>query len=138
MTSSSEQKLSPGALISLISLIPLVVGSMAGAGIVPLPSAFGRATDGPGALVAWMIASVAMSMPAFVFQRLAQRKPELDAGVHAYAKDRFGDEPGFTAAQGFRAGSWVCDVSCRLFIKSTLDLFSPGFGNDNTVTPRAA
>ena len=134
MTSSSEQKLSAGALISLI---PLVVSSMAGAGIVPLPSASGRATDGLGALVAWMIATVAMSMLTFVFQRLAQRKPELDAGVHAYEKDRFGDKPGFTAAQGFPAGSCVCDASCQVFINSTLDLFSPGFGNDNTVTPRA-
>ena len=136
MTSSSEQKLCPGALISLI---PLVVSSMAGAGIVPLPSASGRATDGLGALVAWMIATVAMSMLTFVFQRLAQRKPELDAGVHAYEKDRFGDEPGFTAAQGFQAGSCVCDdVSCHVFINSTPERFSPGFGNDNTVTPRAA
>ncbi|TDN70197.1 hypothetical protein [Paraburkholderia sp. BL10I2N1] len=135
MTSSSEQRLSPG---TLISLIPLVVGSIAGAGIVPRASAFGRATDGLGALVGWMIASVAISMLAFVFLRLARLKPELDIGVHAHEKDRFGDEPDFTAAQGFRAGSCVCNVSCRLFITSTLDPFSLGFGNDSTVTPRAA
>ena len=72
MTSSSaEQKL------SLRALIALVVGSMVGSGIFAVPSAFGRATGGLGALIAWTIAGVGMLMLAFVFQTLARRKPEL-------------------------------------------------------------
>jgi hypothetical protein len=79
-----------------------------------------------------------MSLVAFDGQRLAQHKPEFDAGVHAYEKDRFGDGPGFTSAQGLRAGSCVGDVLCRVFIKSAQDLLFPRSCNDDTVTPRAA
>ena len=85
MTSSADQKLSLGALIAL------VVGSMIGSGIFALPAAFGRATGVLGALVAWSIACAGMLMLAFVFQTLARRKPELDAGIYAYAKAGFGD-----------------------------------------------
>lgn len=128
MTISSTQKLSLGALISL------VVGSMVGAGIFSLPSAFGRATGGFGALIAWLIAGVGMLMLAFVFQNLAQRKPDLDAGVYAYAKAGFGNYLGFASALGFWAGTCVGNVSYWVLIKSTLGAFFPIFGNGNTVT----
>ena len=58
MTSSADQKL------SLRALIALVVGSMVGSGIFAIPSAFGRATGGLGALIAWTIAGVGMLMLA--------------------------------------------------------------------------
>lgn len=38
-----------------------------------------------------------MLMLASVFQILTRRKPELDAGTHAYAKAGFGNPMGFTA-----------------------------------------
>ena len=83
MPSSSDKKLSLGALISL------VIGSMVGAGIFTLPSKFGQATGVFGALIAWVIAGTGMLMLAFVFQTLSRRKPDLDAGVYAYAKAGF-------------------------------------------------
>ena len=50
---------------------------------------------GPWArLIAWVIAGTGMYMLARVFQALAERKPDLDAGVYAYAKAGFGDYPG--------------------------------------------
>ncbi|EMA7649158.1 amino acid permease, partial [Yersinia enterocolitica] len=79
MANSSTNKLSLPALTSL------VVGSMIGAGIFSLPATFGRATGGFGALIAWCIAGGGMLMLAFVFQTLAQRKPNLDSGVFIYA-----------------------------------------------------
>ncbi len=94
---SSTQKLSLGALAAL------VVGSMIGAGIFSLPATFGRATGVLGAVIAWSIAGSGMLMLAFVFQTLAQRKPELDSGVFAYAQAGFGNYLGFVSALGF----WV-------------------------------
>ena len=44
-----------------------------------------------------------MLMLAFVFQTLAQRKPDIDAGVYAYARAGFGDYMGFFSAFGFWA-----------------------------------
>ncbi|MHA7846872.1 amino acid permease [Serratia sp. D1N4] len=127
MTSSSTNKL------SLWSLTALVVGSMIGAGIFSLPATFGRATGGFGAIIAWCIAGGGMLMLAFVFQTLAQRKPELDSGVFIYAKEGFGDYLGFAAALGFWAGTCIGNVSYFVLIKSTLGAFFPIFGDGNTI-----
>ncbi|HEY0209479.1 basic amino acid/polyamine antiporter [Acerihabitans sp.] len=127
MTNAADTKL------SLWSLTALVVGSMIGAGIFSLPATFGRATGGFGALIAWCIAGGGMLMLAFVFQTLAQRKPELDSGVFIYAKQGFGDYLGFAAALGFWAGTCIGNVSYYVLIKSTLGAFFPIFGNGNTV-----
>jgi len=128
MTSSADQKL------SLRALVALVVGSMIGSGIFALPSAFGRATGGLGALIAWAIAGVGMLMLAFVFQTLARRKPDLDAGIYAYAKAGFGDYPGFVSAVGYWIGACLADVACLILIKATLGLFFPVFGDGTTPT----
>jgi arginine:ornithine antiporter / lysine permease len=42
-----------------------------------------------------------MYMLARVFQALAERKPDLDAGVYAYAKAGFSDDLGFLSAFGY-------------------------------------
>lgn len=127
MTSSSTNKL------SLWSLTALVVGSMIGAGIFSLPATFGRATGGFGAIIAWFIAGGGMLMLAFVFQNLAERKPDLDSGVFIYAKEGFGDYLGFVSALGFWAGTCIGNVSYFILIKSTLGAFFPIFGDGNTI-----
>lgn len=127
MANSSANKLSLPALTSL------VVGSMIGAGIFSLPATFGRATGGFGALIAWCIAGGGMLMLAFVFQTLAQRKPNLDSGVFIYAKEGFGDYLGFASALGFWAGTCIGNVSYFVLIKSTLGAFFPIFGDGNTI-----
>ena len=75
--------------LPLFALTTMVVGSMVGAGIFSLPRAFGTATGPFGAIVAWTIAAGGMYTLARVFQALAERKPDLDAGVYAYAKAGF-------------------------------------------------
>jgi arginine:ornithine antiporter/lysine permease len=127
-TASTEQKFSPAALTAM------VVGSMVGAGIFSLPGRFGAATGPFGALIAWVIAGGGMLMLAFVFQFLAERKPDLDSGIFAYAKAGFGDYLGFAAAFGFWAGTCVGNTTYFILIKSTLGLFFPVFGSGNTVT----
>ncbi|WP_145483100.1 amino acid permease [Yersinia aldovae] len=119
--------------LSLPALTSLVVGSMIGAGIFSLPATFGRATGGFGALIAWCIAGGGMLMLAFVFQTLAQRKPNLDSGVFIYAKEGFGDYLGFASALGFWAGTCIGNVSYFVLIKSTLGAFFPIFGDGNTI-----
>lgn len=119
--------------LSLWSLTALVVGSMIGAGIFSLPATFGRATGGFGALIAWAIAGGGMLTLAFVFQILAERKPDLDSGVFIYAKEGFGNYLGFAAALGFWAGTCIGNVSYFVLIKSTLGAFFPVFGDGNTV-----
>jgi arginine:ornithine antiporter / lysine permease len=114
-------------------LTAMVVGGMIGAGIFSLPRTFAGATGPLGALVAWLIAGLGMYMLARVFQLLAERKPDLDAGVFAYAKEGFGNYPGFLSAFGYWIGSCIGNVSYWVLIKSTLGAFFPVFGDGNTV-----
>jgi len=124
---SNERKM------TLTQLTAMVVGGMVGAGIFSLPRTFAGATGPFGAVIAWLIAGTGMYMLARVFQFLAERKPELDAGVFAYAKAGYGDYPGFLSAFGYWIGSCIGNVSYWVLIKSTLGAFFPVFGEGNTV-----
>jgi arginine:ornithine antiporter / lysine permease len=119
--------------LSLFALTAMVVGSMVGSGIFSLPRTFGLATGPFGAIIAWCIAAGGMYTLARVFQFLAERKPDIDAGVYAYAKAGFGDYPGFLSALGYWIGSCIGNVSYWVLIKSTLGAFFPVFGDGNTV-----
>ncbi|WP_233837957.1 basic amino acid/polyamine antiporter [Paraburkholderia sp. ZP32-5] len=118
--------------MSKMQLTGMVVGGMVGAGIFSLPRTFANATGPLGAIIAWLIAGTGMYMLARVFQALAERKPELDAGVFAYAKAGFGDYPGFLSAFGYWISSCIGNVSYWVLIKSTLGAFFPVFGEGNT------
>ncbi|NIJ21034.1 arginine:ornithine antiporter/lysine permease [Sphingomonas naasensis] len=127
MTDNQTQK------VSLFTLSALVIGSMIGAGIFSLPRTFGASTGPFGAIIAWCIAAGGMFTLARVFQVLAERKPDLDAGVYAYAKEGFGHYAGFLSAFGYWIGSCIGNVSYWVLIKSTLGAFFPVFGDGNTV-----
>lgn len=68
------------------SLTALVVGSMVGGGIFSLPQNIAARADVGAVLIGWGITAVGMLALAFVFQSLANRKPQLDGGVYVYAK----------------------------------------------------
>jgi arginine:ornithine antiporter/lysine permease len=93
--------------ISRTALLAMVVGGMVGAGIFSLPRTFANATGPIGAIIAWVIAGTGMYMLARVFQFLGERKPHLDAGVFAYAKEGFGNFPGFLSAFGYWIGRCI-------------------------------
>ena len=127
MSSQKNQKLKLGALTAL------VVGSMIGGGIFSLPQNM-AASGGVGAtLIAWLITAVGMLMLAFVFQTLANRKPDLDGGVYAYAKAGFGNYMGFSSAWGYWISAWIGNVGYFVLLFSTLGLFMPVFGEGNTL-----
>lgn len=125
--SDSTQKLRLGALIAL------VVGSMVGGGIFSLPQNIAASASAGATLVGWLITGVGMLTLAFVFQTLANRKPELDGGVYAYAKAGFGDYMGFSSAWGYWISAWIGNVSYMVLLFSTLGYFFPVFGEGNTL-----
>ncbi|RZT95358.1 basic amino acid/polyamine antiporter [Rivibacter subsaxonicus] len=127
MSNSDTQKL------PLMTLTAMVVGGMVGAGVFSIPRNFAQATGVFGALIAWAIAGAGMLMLAFVFQTLANRKPDLDAGVYAYARAGFGPYLGFFSAFGYWASACVGNVSYWVLIKSTLGGVFPAFGEGNTL-----
>jgi arginine:ornithine antiporter/lysine permease len=80
--------------LTLMTMTGMVVGSMVGAGVFSLPRRFAQETGVAGALIAWLVAGAGMLMLAFVSQTLAVRKPNLDAGVYAYARPGSGSTSG--------------------------------------------
>jgi arginine:ornithine antiporter/lysine permease len=74
--------------MALPALTAMAAGLMIGSGIVMLPRRFGDATGVFDALIAWAVAGGGMFTLARVFQPLAQRKPDFDAGVYALVAGR--------------------------------------------------
>ena len=72
-------------------------------------------------------------MLAFVFQRLAVRKPTLDAGIFAYAKAGFGDYVGFNSAFGYWASACAGNTSYWVVITTTAGALFPALGAGDTV-----
>ncbi|WP_308581069.1 arginine-ornithine antiporter [Pseudomonas extremaustralis] len=124
--SESAGKLRIGALVAL------VVGSMIGGGIFSLPQNMAASADVGAVLIGWVITAVGMLTLAFVFQTLANRKPDLDGGVYAYAKAGFGDYMGFSSAWGYWISAWLGNVGYFVLLFSTLGYFFPIFGEGNT------
>lgn len=122
----------PDSRLSRAALTALVVGSMVGAGIFTLPAKFAAASGGLAALAAWAIAGGGMLMLAFVFQTLSRRRPDLDAGIYAYAKAGFGDYLGFAAALGYWITCCLAQLACLILIKATLGAFFPILGDGST------
>ena len=123
----STQKLRLGALIAL------VVGSMVGGGIFSLPQNIAASASAGATLIGWLITGIGMLTLAFVFQTLANRKPQLDGGVYVYAKAGFGDYMGFSSAWGYWISAWIGNVSYMVLLFSTLGYFFPVFGEGNTL-----
>lgn len=119
--------------VSLPTLTAMVIGSMIGSGVFLLPRRFSVEAGVAGALIAWTIAGAGMLMLAFVFQRLATRKPDLDAGIYAYAKAGFGDYVGFNSAFGFWASACAGNTSYWVLIMATTSTLFPGLGAGDTV-----
>lgn len=83
-------------------------------------------------LIGWGITAVGMLALAFVFQNLANRKPQLDGGVYVYAKAGLGDYMDFSSAWGYWISAWLGNVGYFVLLFSTLGDFVPAFGQGNT------
>src|SRR6201996_4673352 len=133
MTSTEPSTEKSSDKVSLPTLTAMVVGSMIGSGVFLLPRRFGTETGVLGAIIAWTVAGTGMLMLAFVFQRLAMRKPDLNAGIFAYAKAGFGDYVGFNSAIGYWASACAGNTSYWVLITATMSAVVSAFGAGDTI-----
>jgi len=119
--------------LTLLPLTALVVGSMVGGGVFNLPSDMSKGASPGAILIGWFISGVGMLMLALVYQRLAIRKPELNAGPYAYAKAGFGSFVGFNSAWGYWLCAFLANVAYAVAIFSALSHFFPVFGDGNNL-----
>ncbi len=115
--------------VGVVVLIALVVGSMIGSGLFDLPSDIALRSALAPTLIGWSITFIGMLCLALVFKELSLRKPNLDAGIYAYAKAGFGDYMGFNSAWGYWISAWMGNVAFVIMLCSSLSAFLPIFGD---------
>ena len=129
----TTDKTTPSKKLGLPLLVALVVGSIIGSGIFALPQNMAVGAGAGAILIGWVITGSGMLLLAFVFQMLAIRKPELDNGIYAYARELSGDYVGFNSAWGYWLSAWIGNVGYLVAAFSALGFFYPGFGEGNTL-----
>lgn len=109
--------------VSVVALTALGIGSMIGGGIFGLPQQMaGAAAPGP-LIIGWLITGAGMLMLAFVYQRLAINRPDIDAGVYGYARAGFGNLVGFSSAWGYWLSAWIGNVGYLVLLMASLGVF---------------
>jgi len=111
---------SQSAGIGFFGLAAMVVGTMIGGGAFNLPGAMAQGAGVGSVLIGWTITGIGMVMLAFVFQFLANTRPELEGGIYAYAKEGFGKFVGFNSGWGYWMSAWIGTVANITLIFSTL------------------
>ncbi|WP_215143568.1 basic amino acid/polyamine antiporter [Exiguobacterium qingdaonense] len=117
--------------IGFFGLAAMVVGTMIGGGAFNLPGAMAQGAGVGPVLIGWGITGVGMIMLAFVFQFLANTRPELEGGIYAYAREGFGKFVGFNSGWGYWMSAWIGTVANITLIFSTLAYFFPIFSAEH-------
>ncbi len=131
-TSATPVRVASTNKLRLAALTALVIGSMVGSGVFSLPQNMAAGAAPLAIIVGWGVTAIGMLALVFVYQSLATRKPDLDAGPYAYAKAGFGPFIGFNSAWGYWISAWVGNVSYAVIVFSALSYFFPSFGDGNT------
>ena len=119
MSESGEGKL------GLMGLVGVVAGSMIGGAIFALPAKMAVGAGAGSVIIAWLITGVGMFFLANTFSTLAQKRPDLNSGIYAYATEGFGRFAGFEAAWGYWLSAAFGNVAFSVLILKALAFFFP-------------
>ncbi|MGV8985357.1 MAG: basic amino acid/polyamine antiporter [Cypionkella sp.] len=115
--------------LGLFALTGMVIGSMIGGGAFNLPSNMAAGAGMGAQVIAWIITGIGMFFLANTFRTLADKRPDLSAGIYSYAREGFGRLTGFQMAWGYWLSSAFGNVAFAVLIMQTLSYFFPVFGN---------
>ena len=111
--------------VGLFSLLGMVIGAMIGGGVFNLPQNM-AAGAGLGAIViAWIVTGVGRYFLADTFRTLADKRPNLTAGIYTYAREGFGRFAGFNSAWGYWLSAAFGNVGFAVLVMQTLGYFFP-------------
>lgn len=107
------------------ALTAIVFGMMVGSGLYNIPQNLAEGA-GPGAVaLSWVVTAAGMLLLVATFKILADRRPDLDAGIYQYAQEGFGDFLGFNVAWGY----WLCtafaNVAYAVMLNDSFGAFFP-------------
>lgn len=118
--------------LGLWSATALVVGSMIGSGVFLLPASL--APYGGASLIGWGITLCGALLLALTFARLAMHWPQT-GGPYAYARNAFGELPGFAVAWSYWVSIWCANAAIAVGFAGSIGAVFPAL----TATPvRAA
>ena len=109
--------------LGLLAAIALVVGNMVGSGVFLLPASL--APYGAASLVGWGITLGGALLLALTFAWLAARWPQT-GGPYAYARNVFGDTPGFVIAWSYWISIWCANAAIAVAFAGSIGAIFPG------------
>lgn len=119
----------PTAKLGLFLLSGVVIGSMIGGGGFNLPQNMSAHASLGAIAIAWVLTLVGMFFLANCFRILSSQRPELTAGVYAYAREGFGDLVGFLVAWGYWLSAAFGNVAFAVLIMKSLGYLFPAFAD---------
>ncbi len=117
--------------LGLPLLTGVVIASMIGGGAFNLPQNMAQGAGLGAVIVAWIITLVGMFFLSNTFRTLADKRPDLKAGIYSYAKEGFGSLAGFEMAWGYWLSAAFGNVAFAVLFMQTLGYFFPEFKSGN-------
>ena len=111
--------------LGLLMLSGVVIGSMIGGGVFNLPQNMANGAGLGAVVIAWIVTGVGMYFLADTFRTLADKRPELKAGIYSYAREGFGRFAGFNSAWGYWLSSAFGNVGFAVLLMQTMGWFYP-------------
>lgn len=106
-------------------LTAIVFGMMVGAGIYNIPQNMAAAAGLGAVMISWAVTAAGMLLLVATFKTLADRRPDLDAGIYQYAQEGWGNYAGFNIAWGY----WLCtcfaNVAYAVMLNDSFGAFFP-------------
>lgn len=112
-----------------VLLTGVVISSMIGGGSFNLPQNMAQAAGLGAVIIAWIVTFVGMFFLSNSFRTLADKRPDLTAGIYSYAREGFGKFAGFMMAWGYWLSAAFGNVAFAVLVMQILGYFFPVFGN---------
>ena len=119
--------------LGVVLLTGVVISSMIGGGSFNLPQNMAQAAGLGAVVIAWIVTFVGMFFLANSFRTLADKRPDLTAGIYSYAREGFGKFAGFMMAWGYWLSAAFGNVAFAVLVMQILGYFFPVFGNGQNI-----
>jgi arginine:ornithine antiporter/lysine permease len=129
---ADSSKSSSGRKLGLPLLTGVVIASMIGGGAFNLPQNMAQGAGLAAVIIAWIITLAGMFFLSNTFRTLADKRPDLKAGIYSYAREGFGALAGFEMAWGYWLSAAFGNVAFAVLVMKTLGYFFPLFASGNS------
>lgn len=112
-------------------LTAIVFGMVVGSGIYNIPQNMAAGAGLGAVMISWLITAAGMLLLVATFKTLADRRPDLEAGIYQYAREGWGNYAGFNMAWGY----WLCtcfaNIAYAVMLNDSLGAFFPRMLNND-------